>query len=286
MAGTDAQTTRRGETVPHRVRRRAASLPCAPVIDLHCHVLPGLDDGPATMDEALALLGAQEAAGVETVVATPHVNHRYANVTPETIAAGVDEVRAAAARAGIPVAVLAGAEVALTRATDMADDELAALYLGDSPWLLLEPPHVQVAAATLEFAIGSLLQRRHRVLLAHPERSPAFHNDRAPLERLVAAGVRTSVTASSLSGRFGKTVKRFALGMLADGLVHNLASDAHGGMPGREAGLAGHLDRTGYEALAPWLCEAMPRALLRGADELPAPPAVAAPRVRRRRRWF
>lgn len=285
MAVTDVRTTRRAATGPRFLRRRAAALPCAPVIDLHCHVLPGLDDGPATMDEALALLTAQEAAGVEAVVATPHVNHHYRGVTPETIAAGVDEVRAAAARAGIRVAVLGGAEVALTRATDMDDDELAALYLGDSPWLLLEPPHVQVAAATLEFAVSSLLHRGHRILLAHPERCPAFHGDRAPLERLVAAGVRTSVTASSLSGRFGKTVKRFALQMLADGLVHNLASDAHGGMPGRDAGLTGHLDGTGYEALAPWLCEQLPRALLRGADELPAPPAVAPP-APRRRRWF
>jgi len=254
------------------------------VIDLHCHVLPGLDDGPATMDEALALLAAQHAAGVGTVVATPHVNHTYPGVTPETIAAGVRAVRSAAAGAHIPVAILAGAEVSLTRAADLDDEELIALRLGDSPWLLLEPPHAPVAASTLEFAIGSLLHRGHRLLLAHPERCPAFHADHEALGRLAASGVRTSITASSLSGRFGRTVRSFSLALLENGLVDTIASDAHGGMPGRDPGLAVHLDGTGYEALAPFLCETMPRALLRGADPLPERPVVGTPRQRRRKR--
>jgi protein-tyrosine phosphatase len=228
------------------------------------------------MDEALALLAAQAAAGVRTVVATSHVNHTYAGVNAESIGAGVGAVRAGAADAGIDVEVLAGAEVSLTRAMDMDDDALAALRLG-GPWLLLEPPHGPTAASTLEFAITSLQHRGHRILLAHPERCPAFHDDPESLRRLVAGGVRCSVTAGAVSGAFGRTVRRFALDLFAQGLVHNLASDAHGGMASRPPGLIEHLAGTGYEKLGPWLCEEMPRAMLAG-DALPPAPHVEPPR--------
>lgn len=252
---------------------------CASVIDLHCHVLPGVDDGPATMDQALALLRDQRRAGVRTVVATSHVNHRWPDVTPEVLAAGVQAVNAAADAAGVEVTVKPGAEVSLTRATDLDDDTLRALRLGDGPWLLLEPPSAPVSASTLEFAIVALLHRGHRLLLAHPERCPAFHQDREVLGRLVTGGVRCSITAGALSGRFGRTVRRVALELLEGDLVHNLASDAHGGMPSRPAGLREHLDGTGFEGLAEWLCDEMPVALLSG-DELPPRPAITRPRPR------
>jgi protein-tyrosine phosphatase len=248
------------------------------VIDLHCHVLPGLDDGPRTMDESLALLEAQAAAGVRAVVATTHVDRRYPGVTPQVIAAGVRDVSAAAARAGIDVAVIPGAEVALTRATNMDDAQLRALRLGDGPWLLLEPPHAVAAPSTVEHAVGALLERGQRVVLAHPERSPAFLREPAVVRRLVARGALCSVTAGAVSGSFGRTIRRFALELLDAGLVHDLASDAHGGMASRPPGLREHLAGTGHEALADWLCDEVPRAIVTGGD-LPARPRVA-PRPR------
>jgi len=243
------------------------------VIDLHCHVLPGLDDGPENMDEALELLARQAECGVDAVVATPHVSHNYPGVTAEAIAEGVKELREAAKDARIPVRVIAGAEVALTRAVDLSDRQLAALRLGGGPWLLLEPPYAPMSASALEAAIGGLLRRGHRIVLAPPERCSAFHTDREPLERLIEAGVRCSVTAGALTGAFGRTVRKFALEMLEDGLVHNIASDAHGGMESRPPGLAGPLKEAGYEDLAEWLCHQVPLALL-GGTEPPDPPAV------------
>lgn len=248
------------------------------VIDLHCHVLPGVDDGPADMGQSIALLNAQQTAGVTTVLATSHVGYAYPHVTAALVAERVRDVRDAAAAEGIEVDVVAGAEVSLTRAVDLADDELAALRLGDGPWLLLEPPHQPTAVSTIESAIVSLQRRGHRVLLAHPERCPAFQQDGDVLQRLVAGGVRCSVTASALSGAFGRTVRRFALDLFAEGMVHNIASDAHGGMASRPAGLTEHLAGTGYEALAPWLCDEVPRALLAGDDLPPAPALPPAPR--------
>jgi protein-tyrosine phosphatase len=247
------------------------------VIDLHCHVLPGLDDGPATMDESLALGRAQEALGVRTVVATPHVSFTYPDVTVAVIAEGVAAVNAAYAEAGIGVRVIAGAEVALTRAVELGDDELAALYLGDGPWLLLEPPFSSSAADAAHAAIVSLQHRGHRLVIAHPERSPLFLEDRAALERLVASGALCSITAAALTGHFGRQVARFAVGLVADGLAHDVASDAHGSNPRRPPGLAEHVHEIGHGALADWLCAAVPAAILAGAP-VPRRPEVEAPR--------
>jgi protein-tyrosine phosphatase len=246
------------------------------VIDLHCHVLPGLDDGPATLADALDLGRAQQTAGVTTVVATPHVGWDFPGVTAQRIAEAVAEVNGAFARHGIGVAVVAGAEVALTRAIELRDDELAALRLGGGPWLLLEPPHAPAGAPGTEAAIASLLHRGHRLVIAHPERCPAFLGDRAALERLVAGGALTSLTASALTGRFGRDARRFAAGLVEDGLAHDVASDAHGVSARRPPGMAEHVDGAGFGALTQWLCRAMPAAILAG-DALPAPPEVEAP---------
>jgi protein-tyrosine phosphatase len=242
------------------------------VIDLHCHVLPGLDDGPRDMEQALDLLRGQQAAGITALTATSHVSHAYPGVTVDSVSDGLLRVRAAASAAGIGVDVHVGGEIALMRGSEMSDEELSAFGLGGGPWLLIEAPHIPVRASMLEFPYASILHRGHKVLIAHPERCAAFHEDREVLERLVAGGACCSITASALSGAFGRTVRQFALELFAEGLVHNIASDAHGGMASRPPGLAEHLAGTGYETLGPWLCEEVPAAILAGED-LPAPPA-------------
>jgi protein-tyrosine phosphatase len=231
------------------------------VIDLHCHVLPGIDDGPATMEEAIALGRAQEMLGVRTIVATPHVSYEWPEVTAALIAEGV--------------------EVALTRAGDLSDDELTALRLGSGPWLLLEPPFSPAGSTGAHAAIVGLMHRGHRLVLAHPERSPLFLRDRALLEQLVASGALCSVTAGALVGRFGRDVQRFALGLMADGLVHDIASDAHGSGLRRPPGVGGPVDDAGYAELRDWLCSGVPGAIIAG-EPLPPRPAATAPPPRPR----
>src|SRR5215218_6063829 len=123
------------------------------MIDLHCHALPGLDDGPATLDDSLALLRAAVAAGTRTVVATPHVSPRYPT-SPESIAAGVAELREAAA--GIDVDVLAGAEVAHEPALELPDEVLRQLTLGDSSCVLLESPLSPSVGPVFERCVSEL----------------------------------------------------------------------------------------------------------------------------------
>jgi protein-tyrosine phosphatase len=248
------------------------------VIDLHCHVLAGVDDGPPDLDAALEVARAHVAAGVQTVCATSHVSGRYPNTAAE-LAAATRALRAALAGAGIALEVVPGAELATEMLGELSDDDLRALSLGGGPNLLIESP-LRSSAGDVDHLVEQLLARGHGVVLAHPERSPGFQRDPARLTRLVAAGARCSLTASALTGRFGEHVRRFSGRMLEDGLVHNLASDSHD-LEGRRPGIAEHLqaaagDLPGADGLAGWLADEAPRALLAG-ERLPPPPL----RVRR-----
>ncbi len=241
------------------------------MIDLHSHVLPGIDDGPATLDGSVAIARAAVAAGIETLLATPHVSSRYPN-DAETIARGVAEVSARLLEEQIPLEIRPGAEIAMTHLAEMDVDELERLGLGGGPWLLVEPPFTALATG-LDAIVAGLLRGGHRVLLAHPERCPAFQREPRLVDTLVADGALTSLTAGSLAGRFGSTVRQFALALLERGLVHNVASDAHD-VERRAPGIAAELEQAGFGSLCEWLAEDVPAAILSGG-EIPARPAVA-----------
>lgn len=242
------------------------------MIDLHCHVLAGIDDGPATIEGSLEIARVAAERGTRTIVATPHVSHRYDN-EPATIARLVERLNAELTGAGVELDVLAGAEVAITRASELAPATLTALTLGGGPWLLLEPPFTSVAIG-LDRLVVELADEGRSILLAHPERCPAFQRDPRMLESLVRGGVLTSITAGSLVGRFGESVRRFALGLVEAELVHNVASDAHDPVQ-RAPGLAEELARAGLEPMTEWLTVQVPQALLAGADSLPPRPAFS-----------
>jgi len=244
------------------------------VIDLHCHLLPGIDDGPDNMDESLNLARVAAAGGIRTIVATPHVSTEWDN-DAHTIAALAADVSGQLAAHGIPLAVRTGAEVGLSRAMELPADELAALGLGGGPWLLVECPH-QAHAVGLEEQLLALGARGHRVVLAHPERCPSIQRDPQMLERLLAAGMIGSVTAGALTGRFGGDVRRFALELVRQGMVHNVASDAHDSMR-RPPSIAAELAEAGLDRLKDWASGSVPVAVLAGASLPPGPP-VSPPR--------
>jgi protein-tyrosine phosphatase len=253
------------------------------VIDLHCHVLPGIDDGPATLDETVALVRAAVAAGTQTIVATPHVSWHYANDSAG-IAALVEVVNARLVAEGLALEVLGGAEIAMTRAADLSDAELGALSLGGGPWLLVECPFTAVVTG-FEALLIALRDRGHPIILAHPERCPAFQREPQALMRLVEQGMLTSITAGSLVGRFGRDVRRFAAQLFEGGLVHNVASDAHDDSR-RPPGMAAELEQAGLDPLTAWATEDVPAAILSGAAVPPRPVAAAAETGSPRRRWW
>lgn len=253
------------------------------MIDVHSHVLPGIDDGPRTTQDALAIARAAVAAGTTELVATPHVSWEF-QTSSQAMHDGVVAMQAELDAVGVPLRLRTGAEVALTRAADLDDQELRALRLGGGEWLLAESP-LSMAAPGLDRLLHRLQGQGHRLLLAHPERAPEFHRSPDMLERLVEAGMLTQITAGSLVGRFGSTVQRFTFDLVAEGLVHNIASDAHNAER-RPPGLLAEIEQADAELpglldQAEWMCEQVPRAILDGGD---IPPAPGPPPQRRRRR--
>lgn len=223
--------------------------------------------------------------GTHTIVATPHVNHRYPNRAP-AIAAAVDALNERLRADGVPLEVRAGAEIAMTSLEELGEDELAALTLGGGSWLLLECPFT-LAIDGFAALVRDLRYHGHDVVLAHPERCSGFQRRRDLLEDLVENGVLTSITAGSLIGGFGKTVRRMAYDMLAAGLVHNVASDAHDPSY-RSPQLAGPVNRAGLGSQLDWLTDAVPAAILAGTRPPPSPPREAEPSVAAPgwRRWL
>jgi protein-tyrosine phosphatase len=246
------------------------------VIDLHCHLLPGVDDGPVTLDESLALATELAADGTRIVVATPHVRPDHPAVVPSELASRASDVRQAIETAGIELEVRPGGELDLSRGLEADDEELQLVSLGQGgAWLLVETPYGPLTSF-FERQLFELVLRGYHVLLAHPERNSSFHSNVERLEAIVARGVAVQLTATALlrPPRRSRT-GALARTMLGRGLAHVLASDAHGGNIGRgtlSAGLevARELIGPGADSLV----EDAPAAILAGEDP-PAPPASA-----------
>jgi protein-tyrosine phosphatase len=243
------------------------------LIDLHTHLLPGIDDGASDLDASVEMARAAVEGGVEQLVATPHVSRTYPN-DPHAFGRRVAEVQSALDAAGVPLRVHRGAEVNHAALLDLTDEDLSACTIGGGAFLLIEPS-MSGPMPFIERAVGELQQKGFRILLAHPERIHAFQRNIGLLERLVDQGCLSSVTASSVSGHFGGSVMRFTKELFAHGLVHNLASDAHDARF-RSPALRPALERAveALPALEPWLpylTEDVPRAILAGET----PPGTA-----------
>ena len=246
------------------------------VIDLHCHLLPGIDDGSRDLQESVDMARAAVDGGVEAIVATPHVSGTYPN-DPATFRSLAAQVQGAIDEAGVPLHVYSGAELSIHGYHDLPPDGLAHCGLGDGNYVLLEAP-LSGPAPFIDRLVLDIGRKGMRVVLAHPERIAAFHKNIGLLEKLVDGGALTSVTAASLTGQFGSAPKRFAQEMFARGLVHNLASDAHDAHH-RGPALRPTLDRAIAEMpdlaeWVDWLTVDVPRAVVDGRALEGEPPRI------------
>jgi protein-tyrosine phosphatase len=242
------------------------------VIDIHCHILPGLDDGPRTEADSLELARAAVAAGTGAIVATPHIRGDYP-FQHERIAELADRLRGLLREEGIDLDLLTGGEVALSELDLIDDAHMHDLALGAGDYVLVESPYGEAT----EMMEGMLFELRGR----------GFHGDLERLERLVRAGVLTSVTAGSMEGSFGKRVKRFTAELFRAGLVHDVASDAHSAHkrpPGLAAGFeAMGSDLRGLPEQLHWYTREAPAALITGRPLPPRPPEPTPRSIFRRR---
>ena len=243
------------------------------MIDLHCHILPGLDDGPVNFDFSVAMARSAAEAGIQVMVATPHIRSDY-EVDPGSLAGLAEDLNEAIEAEGIQLRVLTGGEVSLLKASELDDAVLRQVCLGSSDYVLLESPY-RASDIDIEGIVREVQARGFRPLLAHPERCPIFQHDPDRLKRLVNSGVLCSITAASMAGGFGTTVRRFTLELLHDGLVHDVASDAHDHLHRPPDLLAGfesaEAEIPGIVEQAPWFTVTSPVAMLAGRP-LPARP--------------
>lgn len=197
------------------------------MIDLHCHLLPGLDDGPASVEDSLAMARAAVSAGISGVVCTPHqFDGRYANPRRRVLEA-VESFRAALAREKIPLEIRPGAEVRLHPELIGRLDRGEILTYGDAGRaILVELPHEAVPPGAREL-IFQLRLKGLTVVLAHPERNRVFLAEPERLEEFAGGGIVLQVTADSLEGGFGPDVKKLAERILGDGFDVVVATDAH-----------------------------------------------------------
>jgi protein-tyrosine phosphatase len=198
----------------------------ASMIDLHCHILPGMDDGAADLPVSLAMAEALVADGVTTVACTPHILPGvYHNSGPE-IRAAVQQLQDALDEERIPLHLVAGADVHI--APDLVPGLQSGhlLSLADTRYVLIEPPH-NVLPPRLEECFFGLLAAGYVPILTHPERLTWINAHYSTVERLFQAGVWMQVTAGSLAGAFGRNPLYWAERMLDEGRVHFLATDAH-----------------------------------------------------------
>jgi protein-tyrosine phosphatase len=195
------------------------------VIDIHTHVLPGLDDGPETAEESLELVRAAADAGTRVMVATPHVRSDY-DFPLEEIGRRTEALNRSLGELDVPLRVVPGGEVSVARVAELDDAQLASVCLGDGPYILVESPYTSISGL-LETTLFGLQARGFRPVLAHPERSPSFQEEPQRLVNLVRRGALCSITSASISGAFGRDVRRYTLDLFRGGLVHNVASDTH-----------------------------------------------------------
>ena len=227
--------------------------------ELHFHLLPAVDDGPETLDEALELARLTVADGTGTVVCTPHV----AQVDVATIPDRVRELQVALDRAGVPLRLLGGAEI--SPGAVLTDAQLRVIAQGPPArrWLLLEAPLHGAPVDELHATADELEARGYGILLAHPERSRRFLAPDGGLERRLRRGNVLQVNASSLTGLHGQQARAAGIDLIERGLVTVLASDAH--RPSRPPRLTEALAVAGH----PRMADAAPAALLeRGIEPL------------------
>ncbi len=210
-------------------RFRRAACQAMAMIDMHSHILPGIDDGAADAEEALQMLRLAAANGVRVQVLTPHIHSgRYDN-TLASLRTAFEAFRCLVREQRIPIELRLAAEVRI------GAEVLQSVGAGRLPWLgewygrrvlLLEFPHSLVPIGS-ENLVAWLMQQQIVPMIAHPERNRGLQADRSKLEPFLAAGCLLQITSDSLTGGFGPVAREFAIDLLRTDKVTVLATDCH-----------------------------------------------------------
>jgi protein-tyrosine phosphatase len=197
------------------------------LIDLHCHMLPGVDDGAGDLETALAMARLATADGITVTACTPHILPGVYDNGPETIGDGIGRLACAFTQHDIPLRLVPGADIHVSR--DLVEGLRSGRLptLNGSRYFLLEPPH-HVAPPQFEDYVFSILTAGYVPVVTHPERFAWIDSHYSLLQRIAERGTWMQITAGSVLGEFGSRAQYWAERMLDEGLVHLMASDGHG----------------------------------------------------------
>ncbi|MEH7549079.1 tyrosine-protein phosphatase [Neobacillus vireti] len=195
------------------------------MVDIHCHILPGIDDGAKNMSDSISMASEAEKEGIRTIIATPHLNNQYDN-RKDLIVAKVDELNHVLKAEGVNVNILPGQEPRIYGdiLEDFEKDEIQTL--NNSQYIFIEFPSNHVPRYT-EKLLFDLQVKGLTPIIVHPERNSELIERPELLYKLVEKGALTQVTASSVCGYFGKKIKSFSMQIIEANLTHFIASDAH-----------------------------------------------------------
>lgn len=203
------------------------------MIDIHTHILPGLDDGAANWDETLNMARAAAAEGITTIIATPHhANGKYINTATE-VEEHTIRVNEQLISAGVPITIMTGQEIRVHDDLLEAWDRRELLPLATSSYVLIEMPSSRIPKAMNEL-IHELRIMQLKPIIAHPERNAEIVEHPERLADLIREGAYAQVTTHSLLGGFGRRIEQSAWSLCSSGLIHIVSSDAH------------HLERRGF----------------------------------------
>ncbi|SNZ04759.1 protein-tyrosine phosphatase [Terribacillus aidingensis] len=197
------------------------------MIDIHCHILPGMDDGARTLEDSIEMAKGAVAQGIHTIVATPHHRNNQFDNYYQDIIAQVNDLNQKLQEANVAVEILPGQE------TRIYGELSEGLLLGeilpvniDTHYILVEFPTTTVPKFSKKL-LYDLQVDGYIPVIVHPERNSELLSNPHMLYELVKGGVLTQVTAASLVGKFGKKIKSFSHEIIQSNLTHFIASDAH-----------------------------------------------------------
>ncbi|HET6385877.1 MAG TPA: CpsB/CapC family capsule biosynthesis tyrosine phosphatase [Armatimonadota bacterium] len=250
------------------------------MVDIHTHILPGIDDGAVNLEDSLRMARLAHADGVSIIAATPHAYWRSEINDGVIIRRGVEEVNQVIREAAIPINVVPGCEVVMRRSTpeQIAADPMWTIA-GGRAYLLLEPPWGPLPDFCFDL-ISEISELGITPIIAHPERSPDLQSNPSLIERMIEMGAMTQVTANSITGQHGGLARNIALRLLQGGNVHVVASDSHNST-NRSPILSAareEVRRLVGEEIARRLFEENPRQIVEGLpiSVMPAPDPVPA----------
>lgn len=190
------------------------------MIDIHCHILPGIDDGPSRMEESIEMARVASRDGIRTIVATPHLKDTI--YRPEEVEGRVDALNASLRELDVPVQVLRGADVNAV----LSPSFMRQHTINGTDYVLVEFPH-SFLPRRVRAVIFRLVVEGFRPIVTHPERNGSILKDPELVSNVLESGSLVQITADSITGEFGPEVRDCSLYLLEKGMVSFIASDAH-----------------------------------------------------------